>query len=320
MNRELLRQALQECRQEQTLNRAKEEERLLKASAACPRIGELVAARRNAILSGLQSALSGTAPRDLVQDTNRANAEIKKLLTENGFAPNYLEPIYTCPLCRDTGYVGEHKKAFCPCVIKRCDKLLSESLEMPETGECFESFDPGVFSDAPLDGLDFSQREYAQVLRDKCEAYAGRLPGVPVPNLLFYGKSGLGKTFLLRSIARRAQERGVPALSVTANTLLNAIRKSYFSHEDDGLAPFYQTQLLLIDDLGTEPLWENITVEQLFALLDARFSARRNTVISTNLSLRELQQRYTERIASRLLDARLCQAVRFLGSDIRRRP
>ncbi len=320
MNRELLRQALRECRQQQTVNRAKEEDRLRAASEACPRIGELVAARRSAILSGLQSALSGAAPHGLVQATSRANEQIKLLLKENGFAPDYLEPIYTCPLCHDTGYVGEHKKEFCACVIKRCDKLLSESLEMPETGESFETFDPAVFSDAPLEGLDFSQREYAQVLRDKCEAYAGKLPDAPVPNLLFYGKSGLGKTFLLRSIARRAQEKGVPALTVTANTLLNAIRKSYFSHEDEGLSSFYQTQLLLIDDLGTEPLWENITVEQLFALLDARFSSRKNTVVSTNLNLKELQQRYTERIASRLLDTRLCQAVRFLGEDIRRRP
>lgn len=320
MNRELLLKSLQLCRQEQGINRVKEEERLRTASAVCPRIGQMVSARRNAILEGLQSALAGAAPHDLVQATNRANEQIRLLLKENGFAPDYLEPIYTCPLCHDTGYVGEHKKEFCACVIKRCDKLLSESLEMPETGESFETFDPAVFSDVPLEGLDFSQREYAQVLRDKCEAYAGRLPDAHVPNLLFYGKSGLGKTFLLRSIARRAQEKGVPALTVTANTLLNAIRKSYFSHEDEGLSPFYQTQLLLIDDLGTEPLWENITVEQLFALLDARFSSRKNTVISTNLNLKELQQRYTERIASRLLDTRLCQAVRFLGDDIRRRP
>lgn len=320
MNRDILRMALTQCRQEQTLNHECEQEHLAAAVQACPEIGRLVAARRSAILSGLQSALAGAAPDNLVQQTEASNAKIKLLLTENGLPPDYLEPVYTCAFCRDTGYVGEHKKELCACVLKRYDSLLSQSLEMPETGESFETFDPAVFSDTPLNGLDFSQREYAQVLRDKCEAYADKLPSVPVPHMLFYGKSGLGKTFLLRSIALRARQRGVPALSVTANTLLNAIRKSYFSHEDEGLAPFYQTQLLLIDDLGTEPMWENITVEQLFALLDARFSSRKNTVISTNLSLKELQQRYTERIASRLLDTRQCQAVRFLGDDIRRRP
>ena len=320
MNRDILRLSLQECRQQQVINRAKEEERLRAASNACPLIGQLVEGRRSAILSALQKALSGAAPDRLVEDTDQTNAKIKQLLIENGFPPDYLEPIYTCPLCHDTGFVGKHKKEFCDCVRRRCDQLLSGSLEMPDTKESFETFDLNVFSTEPMSGLDISQREYAEVLREKCEAYADTLPDSNVPNLLFYGKSGLGKTFLLRSIAKRAQERGIPALSVTANTLLNAIRKSYFSHEDSGLDIFYQTQLLLIDDLGTEPLWENITVEQLFALLDARFSGGKNTVISTNLNLTELQQRYTERIASRLLDVRLCQTMRFLGEDIRRRP
>jgi DNA replication protein DnaC len=66
-------------------------------------------------------------------------------------------------------------------------------------------------------------------------------------------------------------------------------------------------------------MWENITVEQLFALIDARFTSRLNTVISTNLSLSELQARYTERITSRLTDVRVCQPLRFLGNDIRKR-
>lgn len=315
-----MQQALSDCIREQDINRIREQERLRIAGEKDARIPLLVAERRNAILHSLQHALGGAAPEHLVEDTNARSAQIRLLLRENGLEENFLEPIYTCRLCRDTGYVGEHGKRLCACVRSRYDKLLTQSLEMPDTGESFERFDASVFSDAPMEGLDFSQREYAEMLRVKCEAYAEQLPSPPVPNLLFYGRSGLGKTFLMRSIAQRSLERGVPSLAVTAGTLLNAIRKSYFSHNDEGLSPFYQTQLLLIDDLGTEPLWENITVEQLFALLDARFSARRNTVISTNLSLKELQQRYTERIASRLLDIRLCQTVRFLGDDVRKRP
>ena len=77
--------------------------------------------------------------------------------------------------------------------------------------------------------------------------------------------------------------------------------------------------LLLIDDLGTEPLMENITVTQLFNLLNERQNAKRHTVISTNLSVLELKARYTERITSRLLDETSCKLVKFIGEDIRTR-
>ena len=78
--------------------------------------------------------------------------------------------------------------------------------------------------------------------------------------------------------------------------------------------------LLLIDDLGTEPLMNNVTVTQLFNLLNERQLAGRHTVISTNLNPRELQERYTERIASRLLDESSCARLGFVGGDIRRNP
>ena len=81
---------------------------------------------------------------------------------------------------------------------------------------------------------------------------------------------------------------------------------------------FSDWELLLIDDLGTEPLMNNVTVTQLFNLLNERQMAGRHTVISTHLAMSELQERYTERISSRFLDATGCRRLVFIGADIRR--
>ena len=76
--------------------------------------------------------------------------------------------------------------------------------------------------------------------------------------------------------------------------------------------------LLLLDDLGTEPLMNNVTVTQLFNLLNERQLAGRHTVISTNLTVSELRERYTERVTSRFLDASECVKLVFTGEDIRK--
>ena len=88
-------------------------------------------------------------------------------------------------------------------------------------------------------------------------------------------------------------------------------------NDPEPIADMMRTPLLLLDDLGTEPLMNNITVTQLFNLLNERQMAGRHTVISTNLSLSELKDRYTERITSRLLDGRDCRRLTFIGEDIR---
>lgn len=319
MNSEKLKQALQETRDEQHKNRQIELKNEQLAYEKCPALVQLVNDRRNLIRESVISALSGGVPENIEIRMDELNRSINKELRAAGLPENQFEAVYTCELCADTGYVGRHKKELCKCVLTRYRKLLTESYSMGDSHETFENYDEKVFSDELIPGSRASQRSYMNVVRNTCEQYADLLPRPAVKNILFYGKSGLGKTYLLNSIAMRAKERGVAYISITANSLLNRIRKAYFSSEETELNAIYNVPLLLIDDLGTEPLWENITVEQLFALINDRFSKGKCTIISTNLMLTELQQRYTERISSRLLDPRLCKTIQFIGNDIRKR-
>lgn len=315
ISNDFLARALQERRGLQQRNQLEEARRREEVARKVPAIGRLMQERQAAIMRGLRQASEGVHPGPIEQETLERNATIVRLLAENGFPESYLSPIYGCALCHDSGYTGDDLKTICSCVTERYHRLLSGET-MGDGRHTFENYDDSVYPAAPMEGEEVSQRAYTRLLREQCERYADSLPHSEVQNLLLYGGSGLGKTFLLKSIGVRAAGRGVSVLSLTANELLNQIRKHYFSREEEP-APWQHAQLLLIDDLGTEPMWENITIEQLFALIDLRLTGGRHTVISTNLGLTELQRRYTERITSRLLDTRLCRRLRFMGQDVR---
>ena len=154
------------------------------------------------------------------------------------------------------------------------------------------------------------------IARDDCKEWADHYPEVPNRNMLLTGKSGLGKTFLLRAVAERLIERDVNVLIISAYKLLEIVRKAYFSNEENA-GEISEIEVLMIDDLGSEPLMQNVTVEQLFNLLNERQNRGLSTVVSTNLTMPELQGRYTERIASRLRDKNNWKVITLEGKDIR---
>lgn len=317
MNREILLEALAEKKAVRARNEQTESQRLEEVCVISPQIARLVEERRQALFSGLRAALNGIVPQSIEEDTRLRNEQINDLLQELGYAQDFLSPIFDCAACEDTGYTGEGKKTLCGCVRLRYQELLSGDCFRGET-QTFENYNERILPAGPMPGQTVSQRAYTRALRDICERYADSLPDSNPLNLLLYGGSGLGKTYLLRSIGVRASQRGMQALPLSANALLNRIRAQYFAR--NGETPddsHLHVPLLLIDDLGTEPLWEGITVEQLFALIEYRLNNRLHTVISTNLSLTELKGRYTERLMSRLSDERVWKKLAFLGEDLR---
>ncbi|MBR5231021.1 MAG: ATP-binding protein [Clostridia bacterium] len=318
MDNRIMQEVLSELSQQRSANEREEMRRRTEVTEKCPEIGEIMVKRQQSVLASIYSAFALPPEENLEEKVLAWNAQIKLLLKQNGYPENYLEPVCRCKACEDTGYVGESKKTLCACAQALYAKHLEKG-GVFEQEQSFENYDENVFPDTPLPGTDVTQRRYMAVIRRRCEEYANALPHPAQKTLLLYGGSGLGKTYLLRAIHTRAREMDIPALCMTANTFLRTAREAYFSRDQQGLDALYETPLLLIDDLGTEPLLENITVEQLFNLINERQNARLCTVLSTNLSLTELKARYTERVLSRLLDKRSCQTLHFLGEDIRLR-
>ena len=275
--------------------------------------------RREELVYGtLRDILHGNADTEgLPEKMEKLSAEIRRELKSAGLPEDYLAPIWRCPVCRDTGYTGEPVREPCECLKKAYREKLRRKIGLNSEGnETFESFDLSVFPEEKLPERSYSQRDLMKRCREICEEWANRYPDVESRDLMLSGKSGLGKTYLLHAMAERLVRRDINVLIVSAYKTLEILRKAYFSNEENP-GELTETEVLMIDDLGSEPLMQNVTVEQLFNLINERQNRGLSTVISTNLDMIEFRNRYTERIASRLRDKRYCKVITLEGKDIR---
>ena len=301
------------------------EMRRQEAEARDPRIGELSDGGASLLRQAARTLL--IRPDEAVEAMKTARlraekmqAELKARLAAAGLPENYLEMQYRCPICRDTGFIADPIQRHCECFIKRLNQKMYEGAGLTgRTEQSFEAFDEQFVPDTPVEGTGKTQREIACLARDRCLRYAARYPDTPRPGLMLMGNSGLGKSFLLNCVARRLIERGFSPVKLTAYRLFEAMRGAGFGDEQKAreFDRLMGAEILLIDDLGTEPMMRNITVEYLFLLLNERAAAKRHTVIATNLMATQLQERYGERVSSRLLDRSACGVVQLKGKDLR---
>ncbi|MBE5770453.1 MAG: hypothetical protein E7336_03650 [Clostridiales bacterium] len=299
-------------------NEQEEARRMEEITTLHPDLQALLQQRHSMVMKSVTSVFSGEVALDAEALMADYNQKISALLEKKGYPADYLAPVCQCKICQDAGYIYENSlKKPCECLKKAYLAALSQASENTALGQCFEAFDESRFPDSPLPGTDVTQREYMRIIRGRCLQYAENIPHGPIKTLLLHGGSGLGKTFLLHCVGNHARARGVQALFVTAYDLLMALKTAYFSRTGESAQEYFDAPLLLIDDLGMEPLMENITVEQIYALLSSRMSRGLYTVITSNLSRTELEKRYTERVSSRLLDTRTGMALPFQGKDIR---
>ena len=248
------------------------------------------------------------------------NASIRKALAEKGYGEDYLSPRYECRICRDTGYLaGSVPARMCACMEKRLARLMSEGSENGEEAPRFDRFDVNrVPEESVSEGL--TQRMLTVRIREACEDYANTYPRTLLPGLILSGQAGLGKTFLLGCIRSSLEEKGVSVVSLSSYKLLQRLRAVHFHEEgaEEAFDELTRCPVLLIDDLGSEPVLKNVSEEYLCVLLDERMRTGRHTVITTNLTPPQMKEIYSERVASRLSDVRFWDHLRLLGKDLRR--
>ena len=319
MREDLLNELENEYAQLRADNERTEEMRKEKIRMEQPHIYELTKERENIVFGTLRNIVNGTAAKtdDLPERMEKLNEQIRVLLTKNGYPADYLAPVFRCPICKDTGKIGDTIKENCECLKKAYQRKIREKIGLSGAHiETFETFDSSVFPNTIIPGQKFTQRKLMNHYKDICEKWANEYPEVEFRDLLLTGSTGLGKTFLLRAMADRLIERDINVLIISAYKMLEILRRSYFEN-DNSSSELLDAQVLMIDDLGSEPLMQNVTVEQVFNLLNERQNRDLSTVISTNLEIPKFRERYTERIASRLGDSRNCKVIRLLGEDIR---
>lgn len=319
---EHIRALMEEYAQQRARDEADQNARVREACARAPRIAELRQESAGMALGAMRSILSvqtaearAAAAEAMKKRGQAINAEIRGLLREAGLPEDYMDPRYRCDKCRDTGYVGDAPSRFCECFEARLRLRQHEDGSMAGVEE--QNFAAFREDFIPEEG---GQRERMRETRVFCENFADSFPDTRYRNLLLTGAGGLGKTFLLNCIFERVTARGFSAVRVTAFHLFEQMRRQHFSNDPafDGFTSLVEAPLLLIDDLGSEPMVKNITVEYLFLLLNERAAAKRHTVVATNLSPGQLNAVYGERVAARLLDRTCGAAVSFTGRDLRK--
>lgn len=283
---------------------------LASAYASVPRLAEIDREMSSIGANIAITALSGDMEKlsSLKQKSEALTLEKKVLLDKTEIAPLS----YECAICQDTGYVSGK---ICECIRKEASKVMAKELskEMP-LGECgFCNFSLDFYPEKTADGK--LCRKKIEEIFIMCKEYADNFDSEASPNLLFTGGVGLGKTHLTLSIVSEIVKKGFMPVYGSAENIFSVIENEKFSGEGKGsYDSVLNCDLLVIDDLGVE-MATSFTKSVLYNLVNTRLLSRKPTIINTNLTMKEIEARYTQRITSRFIGN--YDEYRFTGNDIR---
>ena len=236
-----------------------------------------------------------------------------RYLSEMEISPDYDKIIPFCKLCSDTGFTNGRP---CSCY----QELMVPALLKASGLDLYQGISFAQFSDKY-----FSKPAQIRSIRAASEAYVDGFPG-QTDNLFFWGNAGTGKTFMAVCIAKEVINRAVSVLFIRISDLLETfntyrIMMLSFSPDEARLTEIKAKRdlilnggLLVIDELGIEAKGPN-TMADLLQILGTRRQQGLPTVITTNLSLPDLQKTYDNRLYSRLMGD--FNAIHFEGDDIR---
>lgn len=241
-------------------------------------------------------------------------AQKHALLQSHGFPADYLDPVYTCRDCRDTGYLttADGRKTKCLCFRRQEITLLYQQSNIQDmiSRENFSTLSYEYYEGEDLERF----RKSVKICQDFVQNFKQ-----DYRNLFFYGTVGTGKSFLSGCISRELLQSGYSVIYFSSVGLFDTLaRYSFDVKAKESLYSFYNDlhncDLVIIDDLGTE-VTNSFVTSQLFSCLNERHIRTKATIISTNLSLEELRDRYSDRIFSRITSNYLL--CKLTGPDIR---
>jgi len=305
--------------------------------AKIPRLEEI---EREIQLSGLKynkmllldSANADTIIPKLQETLDSLKNEKAILLTSNGYPQDYLELVYRCSKCHDTGILKSDTSTgdnICTCYRQQLIDLIHVQSNLKYTDvENFSSFNENYYSDNADEnkhGIKKSPRKQILGIKENCIKFIENFKNPQTKNMLFCGPTGTGKTFMTNCTSVELMNRGITVLYQSAPVLFSTITEYRFrsskeeTYENSVYRNIMEVELLIIDDLGTEPP-SAARYAELLTILDARFANNMTrpckTIISTNIDMRKLYQYYDERVGSRIIGN--FDIYRFAGDDIRK--
>ncbi len=248
---------------------------------------------------------------DLKNKITDLKVEKSELLVQFGYPMDYLNEIYECKKCSDTGYIGPKK---CECFSKNLVRLYYVTSELKDilASNNFSNFRLDYFDNHRFSDLGIPRNNMEKILI-KSKTYI-RDFSFTNENLFFFGSCGTGKTFLTNCIAKELLDQGYMVIYKTADELINTLKEIRFDKNEFLEDAIINCDLLIIDDLGTESD-NDFTRTEMYNLMNKKILKNKKMIISTNLKLDELLQRYSERLTSRLFGN--FTTHKFFGEDLR---
>ena len=284
-----------------------------------PAVRELEAEIAGRSVAGAKRLLAGDtgALEELREELADLREQKALLIRAKGYPEDYLTLHYRCPDCEDTGWRQGRK---CHCFLRAQMKLLyaQSNLDHVLDQENFSRLSYDYYDSSEIiPELGLTNADYMRRVVAGCREFAAGFDRKK-ENLLFTGSTGVGKTFLTNCIAKELIDSGHSVIYLSAGDLFEVFSRNKFDYDTpedmrDTYRYILDCDLLIIDDLGTE-LNNSFTSSQLFYCINERMNMSRSTIISTNLSLKQLRDSYTDRVTSRIMRYRI---IPLYGRDIR---
>ena len=279
-----------------------------------PELLEIENTIRDAALEVIKGLGSGKAVNvnSLAEKNLNAQKEKSELLKKNGYPEDYLEPQYSCKLCNDSGILNGK---LCSCHLELLKKIsMSEySCSSVLAVSTFDTFDLKYYSTEKDMNLGYSPREYMEASVDFLKAYAQNF-NKNSGSFFFTGGTGLGKTHLSLAVMNKVTEKGYSVFYGSADNIIKQMEKERFGRSNGDIEEEIENaDLLIIDDLGTE-FRTAFSETAVYQLINNAILNSKPMIISSNLSITELEERYGQRVVSRLNSF---EVINFIGTDIR---
>jgi len=316
------RDIFESYKRQQDLNRYDQKMRKLALYERIPRLQQ-IDLQMSQIGSEISKAIM-KSPQDaeiMLQELKLSLDSLKSekamLMIKNDIPADYLELHPKCKKCGDTGFLETNER--CTCFNQ---KLISVAYQMSNIEkqmekQNFDHFNLNVFS-SDINGKEgLSQRDNMMKILSESELYVTSFPNAQ--NLLFFGSSGLGKTYLCNAIAKSLLDKGYSVIYQTPFGIINILEKKTFTEKDNEFIrlaydQLFTSDLLIIDDLGTETA-NTFTINEFYNILNTRIINEKSTIISTNIKLSEIASFYNDRIDSRIKGH--FKLIKFFGPDVR---
>ena len=274
-------------------------------------------------IAAARAVFTGKNAKDELEKLAKISLTLQKnqaeILEENGYPEDYMEPKYTCPVCKDTAYVEKDgKTVYCSCFLDLLTKCACEEINKlsPLSLSTFATFNLEYY---PYDSNNDGVSPYSRMSKifNYCRNFARAFDGTG-RSILMRGATGLGKTHLSLAIANEVLHKGYYAVYVSAPSILSKLETAHFNYdnaaEESLMQILCECDLLIIDDLGTE-FATQYTKAAIYNIFNNRLLKNKPVIINTNMTIRELEATYSQRFVSRIMGE--CDKLDFIGKDIR---